>query len=183
MKKTILVLGLVLLVIFSATATCMADAMSFDVKSADYYVYVATPDGGLNMRYGPSVDYAKVMEGRIPDGVKLHIVSESGNWGYTSYNGYEGWVALKQTTTTPPAPPATAQPTLSPTVAPKETQSPESTPAPTAGILQTTSDTDNGQIARAALTNQVLLIAIIVLFIIIISLLAIILINIKSRKQ
>ena len=183
MKKTILVLGLVLLIILGNTAVSLADAMSFDVEPAGYYVYVATPDGGLNMRYGPSVDYAKVMEGRIPDGVKLYIVSKSGNWGFTSYNGYEGWVALKQTTTTPPAPVSTPVPTPPPTATPQISQTPATDIAPTAEIPQTTPDAENEQTARAALTNQIVLVAIFVLFVIIASLLIVILINIKSRKQ
>ncbi len=104
MKKTILILGMVMLLVLVNTTYAFADAITYDMEPAGYYVYVATPDGGLNMRYGPGTDYSKVMEERIPDNVRLYIGYVSGNWGYTSYNGNEGWVALKQTTTEPPAP-------------------------------------------------------------------------------
>ena len=110
MKKIILILNILMFFLMGGTSISFADAMDFDVKEAGYYVYVATPDGGLNIRYGPGTEYDKVMAGRIPDGVKLYIGSVSGNWGYTSYNGYDGCVALKQTTTTPPVQ-ATPKPT------------------------------------------------------------------------
>ena len=101
MKKfiTVLMVGVFL---FLGMIPAFADAAAWDEKPVDYYVYVTTPDGGLNFRHGPGVEYAKVFEERIPDGVKLHIVSESGNWGWTKYNGYYGWVALKQTTKVQP---------------------------------------------------------------------------------
>lgn len=114
MKKIILILNILMVFLMGGASVAFADAMDFDVKEAGYYVYVATPDGGLNIRYGPGTEYDKVMAGRIPDGVKLYIGSVSGNWGYTSYNGYEGWVALKQTTTPPPVQ-TTPKPTPAPT--------------------------------------------------------------------
>lgn len=103
MKKIFCVFSVILIVSVLSSVLAFADAAVYDLETTDYYVYVATPDGGLNMRYGPGTEYDKVMEQRIPDGTKLYIGMVSGNWGYTSYNGYEGWVALKQTTTVAPS--------------------------------------------------------------------------------
>ena len=103
MKKIISVLGIISVLLLMGFQTAFADAASYDMKQAGYYVYVATPDGGLNMREGPGTNYSKVMKERIPDGVRLYIELVSDNWGYTTYNGNYGWVALKQTTKNPPA--------------------------------------------------------------------------------
>ncbi len=101
--KKFLTIGMVIMLLFLTIVPAFADAASYPMDNADFYVYVATPDGGLNLRDGPDVKYAKVMNGTIPDGVRLHITYTSGNWGFTEYNGYYGWVALKQTSETPPA--------------------------------------------------------------------------------
>ena len=101
MKKLLAVLLGVILV-FSAGITAFADAMAYDVEQAGYYVYVLTPDGGLNMRNGPGTEYNKVLSSTIPDYTRLYIELVSKNWGYTSYNGTYGWVALSQTTTKAP---------------------------------------------------------------------------------
>ena len=100
--KKFLTFGIVIMLLFLTIVPAFADAASFPMEPADFYVYVATPDGGLNLRDGPDVKYAKVMDGTIPDGVRLYIKYTSGNWGLTEYNGYSGWVALKQTSDTPP---------------------------------------------------------------------------------
>ena len=101
--KKFLTIGMVIMLLFLSIIPAFADAASYPMDSADFYVYVATPDGGLNLRDGPGVEYHKVIEGTIPDGVKLHITFTSGNWGFTNYEGNYGWVALKQTSKTPPA--------------------------------------------------------------------------------
>lgn len=103
MKKFFTIVTVIML-LFLTIVPAFADAASYPMEPADFYVYVATPDGGLNIRSGPDhKTYPTVMDGRIPDGVRLHITFTSGNWGYTEYNGYYGWVALKQTSTTPPS--------------------------------------------------------------------------------
>ena len=102
MKRFISFISFFIVMINLISVVAFADAATYDIENVDYYVYVATPDGGLNMRYGPGTEYDKVMAERIPDGVMLHIEMKSGNWGYTSYNGNYGWVALKQTSATPP---------------------------------------------------------------------------------
>ena len=102
MKKTLLILTMVAILLFATVSTAFADAMVYDMVEAGYYVYVKTPDGGLNMRYGPGTEYDRVTTKRIPDGTRLYIGYVSGTWGYTEYNGNDGWVALSQTTTTAP---------------------------------------------------------------------------------
>ena len=96
-KRLCIMLILIISLVFGNIIQCFADAVAYDMKPASYYVYVKTPDGGLNMRHGPGTDYGKVMNETIPDGIKLYISYVSENWGYTEYNGYSGWVALKQT--------------------------------------------------------------------------------------
>lgn len=69
----------------------------------NYDVYVATVDGGVNLREAPSTDASILC--LIPDFKLLHITKESsaGNgWGYCSYNGMSGWVALSQVTKSSP---------------------------------------------------------------------------------
>ena len=68
-----------------------------------YNVQVTAPDGGVNMRSGPGTEYDKVLPEAIPNGNVLevyveHMASNGNYWGYTTYNGTEGWVALTQVT-------------------------------------------------------------------------------------
>ena len=68
-----------------------------------YEVVVSAPDGGVNIRSGAGVEYGKVRENMIPTGVTLRIYSETlantgRTWGYTTYDGVSGWIALSQVT-------------------------------------------------------------------------------------
>lgn len=68
-----------------------------------YNVQVSASDGGVNMRSGPGIEYDKVLPEAIPNGNVLevyveHIASNGNYWGYTNYNGIEGWIALTQVT-------------------------------------------------------------------------------------
>lgn len=99
MKHRILTFFFALLLAALLPAAAFADAIVYpdDIWGVDYYVYVATPDGGLNLRSGPGVYYELLTA--VPDYVQLHITQESSaNWGYTDYMGYYGWVYLGQTT-------------------------------------------------------------------------------------
>ena len=195
MKKLALILSMMVIFIAGFVNTALADAADYDIQVAEYYVYVLTPDGGLNMRYGPGVDYEKVTENRIPDGTRLFIELVSDTWGYTSYNGNSGWVALKQTTKNPPviktqapAPVSTPVPTQNPitaepTIAPAETV--QITPAPVQQTVSPQSETPSSSdtaLAKSALRSQFILIAILVLFVIIIALLLVIITNMNSKK-
>lgn len=101
MKRSLLItIIFALLLCFSSGV--LADAAIYDyefgtVTGCDYNVYVATPDGGVNLREAPTTESRILC--KIPDFIALNITQESDNgkgWGYTSYNGYYGWVALSQ---------------------------------------------------------------------------------------
>ena len=55
------------LLALALAGAAFADAIVFPDESVnvDYYVYVTTPDGGLNLREGPGVDYSIITT--IPD--------------------------------------------------------------------------------------------------------------------
>ncbi len=53
---------------------------------------VETDGDTLNMRSGPSTHDSLV--GSVWDGSVLRVTDVNGNWGYTSYNGTNGWVCL-----------------------------------------------------------------------------------------
>jgi len=84
-------------------------------------IYKTDVNDSLNMRSGAGTSYSYV--GSIPDGATLTVtdVKKSGsyNWGYTTYKGVKGWVALEfckyvgEIPTTQPTtvPPTTVQPT------------------------------------------------------------------------
>lgn len=59
--------------------------------SADSYT-VDTNGVTLRMRSGAGTGYSQVTS--IPDKTTLNITKVSSNWGYTTYNGYSGWVCL-----------------------------------------------------------------------------------------
>lgn len=99
MKHRIITLFFALLLTALLPAAAFADAIVYPdgIWGVDYYVYVATPDGGLNLRTGPGVYYELLTT--VPDYVQLHITQESSaGWGYTDYMGFYGWVYLGQTT-------------------------------------------------------------------------------------
>lgn len=186
MKKIMLVLNMILILLLGTGTGALADAITYDMEEAGYYVYVATPDGGLNMRYGPGTEYERVMNYRIPDGVKLYIGYTSGNWGLTTYDGNDGWVALKQTTTTPPAPKTTPVPTPVATqaqspVATEIIQSTESA-VPTENVPEAQEAQDK-EVVQRAMKGQIVLVAVLVLLIIIIAVLLVMIINLKSKRK
>lgn len=194
MKKIFLILSLMLILITGSNVTAFADAITYDMEEAGYYVYVATPDGGLNMRHGPGTDYAKVMDERIPDGVRLYIGYTSDNWGYTSYNGNDGWVALRQTSTTPPETESVKTPSAGqPSVKDEELQHADNTNPPETEVADENSDkeipevqtnnSEDAEIVKDAMVGQIVLIAVLVVFVIIIAVLIVIIINLKSKRQ
>ncbi len=63
-----------------------------------YYVYVLSERGeGLNLM---SERGGGTILAKIPDCIKLTVRTENGNYGYVSYDGYNGWIDLKYTTNT-----------------------------------------------------------------------------------
>lgn len=125
-------------------------------QAVDYYVLVSAPDGGVNLRYGPGVEYDRLMDYMIPNDVYLHVTqsaqASNGNyWGYTEYQGMYGWIALTQVTTIEGVPPTvTPVPTETPmtTATPEPTQTATETPqatetaTPTATDIQTPAATE-----------------------------------------
>ena len=67
----------------------------------NYDVYVAAPDGGVNLRNGAGAEYSIMLSGLIPNGTKLHVTyakaSNGKKWGQVVYQGQQGWIFLGQT--------------------------------------------------------------------------------------
>ena len=121
-------------------------------KKYDTGVYQVQVDDYLSMRSGSSMRYSYVTD--VPDGAKLKVTAVKKNedltWGETSYDGWDGWVALNyckylggmdiwDDETVPPVVP-TEEPTEQPTTAPvpptteaptEETTGPSTTQSPT----------------------------------------------------
>ncbi len=102
-KQCYLLLTVLMLTLFMAVSAS-ADAYVEQYLNETYVEYdirVAAPDGGVNFRYGPGVEYPKILPDMIPNGVALHVIRQAmavnGNyWGFVEYAGYFGWVALSQ---------------------------------------------------------------------------------------
>lgn len=115
MKKHLkpLVLGLLLLITLAVPVRAAEIWMGDSAWDVDYNVEVSAPDGGVNFRRGPGTDYEKLIDHMIPNGYVLHIsreatASNGNNWGFTKYNGLEGWIALTQVSLTTSAAPESA---------------------------------------------------------------------------
>ena len=102
----------------SSTSTTQATTQKVTYTTGTYKTDV---DDYLNMRSGAGTSYTSVAS--VPSNVTLNVtkVSASGGhtWGYTSYNGKTGWVALDFCTfvSSSTVQPTTAKPTVQPTTA------------------------------------------------------------------
>lgn len=92
-------------------------------------IYRTNVDTTLNMRSGAGTSYDWIAS--IPDGVKLTVTQTKQNggytWGYTTYKGKKGWVALDYCVYVSPIPtqaPATTKPTVQSTTAQPTTAKP-----------------------------------------------------------
>lgn len=112
-------------------------------------VYRTNVDDALNMRSGAGTSYSLVAS--VPNAVKLNVtkVQASGgyNWGYTSYNGKNGWVALEYCEYISELPketdaPTTVKPTQAPTTAPTTAVS-TTYPTEAATTIPATKSTDS----------------------------------------
>lgn len=112
-------------------------------------IYKTQVDDVLNMRSGAGTSHSIVAS--IPNGVSLTVTeiknsSDGYAWGYTSYKGKKGWVALNfcvfvssqqptteevKPTTVTTAPPTTMPPTTPPTTAQPTTVAPTTVPPTT----------------------------------------------------
>ena len=68
-------------------------------RTPDYSVKASSPDGGINLRGGPGVEYSPLLSHMIQNGTVLEIREEAvaGNgryWGKTTYEGIDGYVTL-----------------------------------------------------------------------------------------
>lgn len=71
-------------------------ASVYEVKDTSLTCYVNS-EKGLNVRSGPSTDYSVI--GTLSNGSKIEVTGESGGWYRFDYNGKDGFVATKYTTT------------------------------------------------------------------------------------
>lgn len=71
-------------------------ASGYEVKDTSLTCYVNS-EKGLNVRSGPSTDYSVI--GTLSNGSKIKVTGESGGWYRFDYNGKDGFVATKYTTT------------------------------------------------------------------------------------
>ena len=191
--KKFLTFGMVVVLLFLTIVPAFADAASYPIEPADFYVYVATPDGGLNMRSGPGVEYPRVIDHTIPDGVRLHITATSDNWGHTEYNGEYGWVALKQTSEKPPVVSEVEQ-VVTEVVTERVTIVQQVTEIVTEVVEITTEKTEETQqdVEEVNVENEgnnisfigsFLLVGIVIVLIILVAILLIVVINSKAKKK
>lgn len=103
-------------------------------------MYKTNVSDSLNMRSGAGTSYSWVTS--VPNNASLKVTqvksAEGYTWGYTTYNGKTGWVALDYCTYVSPLPteaPTTAKPTTQPTTA-KPTQPPTTVQPTTAKPTQ-----------------------------------------------
>lgn len=101
-KKFLFVTAVFALFLFTPLCVSASDLRLPDSAwDVNYTVEVSAPDGGVNFRWGPGVEYGKIQESMIPNGTLLPIFKEAtaqngNNWGLTAYNDTSGWIALTQ---------------------------------------------------------------------------------------
>ena len=150
-KKRKCCMLLILMLLFGSAQTIWADAAVdwYSQEAVDYDVQVSAPDGGVNIRYGPGVEYDRLIDSMIPNGVILHVTSQAqasnGNyWGYTYYNGIYGWIALTQVSrieSVPTPAPATPEPVQLPSETPVVTAAPTEAVTPLVTEIPTVTPT------------------------------------------
>ena len=150
-------IALICCICFLLPSIVMADAASggeYNYQEANYDVVVSAPDGYVNFRYGPGLEYGICTP--IYNGEYLHINATMDNyydglaWGQTIYGDQYGWVSLSQTSpvtipaqpeTTIPAPVETTVSNEEPATAPSE---PSKTNASDLVITVFETSNDNG---------------------------------------
>ena len=131
MKKTIgmiLAAGCMISLLFSEAVLADAAVESgYNYQDAGYYVVVNAPDGYVNFRYGPGLEYGILFP--IYNGEILYISTTANNlydgllWGQTEYEGNYGWGSISQTSYYEPDPEASKG--TEPDADPQMTPSPE----------------------------------------------------------
>ncbi len=147
------ILTLLLSMIMTA-AVCYADAgiesMWPDLNYVDYDVKISAPDGGVNFRNGPGVEYDQLISGMIPNGTTVHVNMEARAsngkwWGEIVYEGCNGWIFLGQTTkiSSQPEPAPAAEPVTPQPPVQQEPQQDQTQSAPAAA--DSTSEPNTGE--------------------------------------
>ena len=104
MKRIIAILVALSCLTAAFPGIVMADAAiggGYNYQDVDFYVVVDAPDGYVNFRYGPGMEYG--INYPIYNGEVLHVFSTADNyydglwWGQTEYGGDWGWISLSQT--------------------------------------------------------------------------------------
>lgn len=80
----------------TGSQTSSSGAAATAGRNTNYTAKINTPKG-VNMRSTPGVEAGNKVYA-IPNGKTVTIQKESGNWGYTTYNGYAGWICLDYVT-------------------------------------------------------------------------------------
>ncbi len=71
----------------SKSTTPSTPSVSYEIGS-----YTITANGGLNLRSSAST--SATVKTTIPEGKTVNVTKISGNWGYTTYGDYSGWIYL-----------------------------------------------------------------------------------------
>lgn len=147
MKKIIFILCSLLISVMLLSSVALADAAvggEYNFQYVDYDVMVNAPDGYVNGRYGPGLEYG--IQTPIYNGVILHVEATQDNyldglhWGRIVYEGSYMWISLSQTSPWTPWTPEPETPAPEPaTLPPAPQQEPalqENTPAVSDEVLQ-----------------------------------------------
>jgi len=161
-------------------------------SGGSYYVRVTASDG-VNFRYGPGTYYAK-RTSTVPSGYEFIITKEAYDaygwlWGYTTYQGYDGWIALSEVSTiSPPTP--TAEPTAEPSDISVPAEDPEQVPNPdiAAPVIVTATPQEtplpsSSQSSGMPLASRLIPLLLLVLFLIFISLVVLIVIIYRNKRN
>ena len=104
MKQIRMIALLICAALLLFPTSAMADAAiggEHNYQDVDYYVVVDAPDGYVNFRYGPGLEYG--INFPIYNGEILHVTGTMDNyydgllWGQAEYGGNYGWFSINQT--------------------------------------------------------------------------------------
>ena len=104
MKRIRMIALLICAALLLFPTSVMADAAiggEHNYQDVDYYVVVDAPDGYVNFRYGPGLEYG--INFPIYNGEILHVTGTMDNyydgllWGQAEYGGNYGWFSINQT--------------------------------------------------------------------------------------
>ena len=100
LKRKIITLFITLVLLLTMASTAFADLAAYETSPSRYYVY-AIGSSGTALRTGPGLNYDRIDKVLVPNNACLFILYESDGWGYTVYEGCEGWINLDRTSSEP----------------------------------------------------------------------------------